>query len=197
MNPPPEPIADEVLMGRLQAGDEAALNELMVRWEVPIKRYLGRIVQNAHEAEDLAQECFARVFQHRARFRPGARFSPWLYAIAANLARNRRRWWRRHPAVSLDELAPGAREATSGWEPSDPTAGPAERVQRREAAAAVRAAVAALPHALREIVVLAEYEERPQAEIAAILGCTTKAVELRLYRARERLLRSLASTLVR
>jgi RNA polymerase sigma-70 factor (ECF subfamily) len=99
--------------------------------------------------------------------------------------------------VSLDERAPGAREDTNGWEPTDPSAGPAERAQRHEAAAAVRTAVAALPHELREIVVLAEYEERPQAEIAAILGCTTKAVEMRLYRARERLRRTLGPALAR
>lgn len=189
--------ADETLMQRLSAGDDTALALLMGRWEVPLKRFLYRLLFDAHEAADLAQETCVKLYQRRETYRAGAKFAPWILTIAANLARNRRRWWRRHPAVSLDELAPGAREGTAGWEPTDPGAGPAERLQRREAAAAVRAAVAALPHELREIVVLAEYEERPQAEIASILGCTTKAVEMRLYRARERLRRTLGPALVR
>ena len=188
---------DEMLMQRLAAGDETALAPLMGRWELPLKRFLYRLLLDPHEAEDVALETCVRLFQRRETYRAGARFAPWILTIAANLARNRRRWWRRHPAVSLDERAPGAREGPNGWEPMDPAAGPAERAQRHEAAAAVRAAVAALPHELREIVVLAEYEERPQAEIAAILGCTTKAVEMRLYRARERLRRTLGPALGR
>lgn len=188
---------DEALMERLVAGDEVALGALMGRWELPLKRFLYRLLLDTHEAADVAQETFVKLFQRRASFRAGARFAPWIFTIAANRARNRRRWWRRHPATSLDELAPGAREATSGWEPTDPTAGPLERAQRGEAAAAVRAAVAALPHELREIVVLAEYEERSQAEIGLILGCSTKAVEMRLYRARERLRRVLGPALAR
>ena len=94
--------SDETLMTRLRGGDDDALAPLMARWEVPMKRYLARIVQNVHEAEELAQETFVRLYQTRERFREGARFSPWLYAIAANLARNRLRWWRRRPAVSLE-----------------------------------------------------------------------------------------------
>jgi len=194
---PAQEPTDETLMQRLAAGDEAALAALMVRWELPLKRFLYRLLLNSHEAEELAQETCVKLYQRRETYRAEARFAPWIFTIAANLARNRRRWWRRHPAVSLDELAPGAREDTAGWEPSDPGAGPAERALRHEAAAAVRQAVAALPHELREIVVLAEYEERPQAEIAAILGCTAKAVEMRLYRARERLRRTLAPALGR
>jgi RNA polymerase sigma-70 factor (ECF subfamily) len=188
---------DETLMQRLAAGDEAALAPLMERWELPLKRFLYRLLLDPHEAEDVAQETCVKLFQRRETYRADARFAPWILTIAANLARNRRRWWRRHPSVSLDELAPGAREDSNGWEPTEPSAGPSERVQRNEAAAAARAAVAALPHDLREIVVLAEYEERPQAEIAAILGCTTKAVEMRLYRARERLRRTLTPALAR
>jgi len=188
---------DETLMQRLAAGDETALAPLMGRWELPLKRFLYRLLLDPHEAEDVALETCVKLFHRRETYRAGARFAPWILTIAANLARNRRRWWRRHPTVSLDERAPGAHEDTAGWEPTDPAAGPAERALRHEAAAAVRAAVAALPHELREIVVLAEYEERPQAEIAAILGCTIKAVEMRLYRARERLRRTLGPALVR
>jgi RNA polymerase sigma-70 factor (ECF subfamily) len=181
---------DEHLMGRVQQGDDAALGALMGRWEIPLKRFLYRMLLNADEAGDLAQETFVRVYQRRASFREGARFSSWILTIAANLARNRRRWWRRHPVVSLDGSPPddGGRAA---WEPADFAPGAAAQLQSSERANAVRAAVAALPHDLRVAVVLAEFEDKSHAEIAAVLACSAKAVEMRLYRARERLRRLL------
>ncbi len=187
---PSEPM-DEVLMERLRAGDDSALGPLMARWEVPLKSFLYRLLLNADEAAELAQETFVKLYFQRARYRAGARFAPWLLTIAANLARNRRRWWRRHPAVSLDE-PDGEAGASPRWEIVDPGATPDLQVRAKERAAEVRSAVAALPHELREVVVLAEFEERSQAEIGAILGCSVKAVEMRLYRARERLRRVLA-----
>lgn len=170
-------------MARVQAGDEAALGALMESWERPLKRMLARLVQNAAEADDLAQETFVRVWQQREKFRTGAEFRPWVFSIAVNLARNRLRWWRRRPAVSLEAW----REAAPGTEP--PAAGPAQAaaLEQRERAESVRQAVAALPADLREALVLFEYEELSQIEIAAALGCSPKAVETRIYRAREKL----------
>ena len=173
--------SDEALMTRLRSGDDDALAPLMARWEVPMKRYLARIVQNAHEAEEMAQETFVLLYQTRARFREGARFSPWLYAIAANLARNRLRWWRRRPAVSLEAWTEFGGEAAD-----DSSAGRAASgaLEQHECAEAVREAVAALPVELREALILCEYEDLTQAEAAEALGVTPKAVEMRLYRAR-------------
>ena len=173
--------SDEALMTRLRGGDDNALAPLMARWEVPMKRYLARIVQNAHEAEELAQETFVRLYQHRDRFREGARFSPWLYAIAANLARNRLRWWRRRPVVSLEAWTEFGGEAADASSAGHAASG---ALEQRECAAAVRAAVAALPVELREALVLCEYEGLAQAEAAEALGVTPKTVEMRLYRAR-------------
>lgn len=183
---------DEVLMMRLRGGDEPALAALMQRWEVPLKSFLYRLLLNVDEAAELAQEAFVKLYFQRERFRAEARFAPWLLTIVANLARNRRRWWRRHPTTSLDAPADGADLPLPAWEPIEPAASPAERTLAVERAATVRRAVAALPHDLREVVVLAEFDQRPQAEIGEILGCSAKAVEMRLYRARERLRRSLA-----
>ena len=79
-------------MERVRAGDEEAFAALMGRWERPVKSLVARIVLNASEAEELAQEAFVRLWRRREDFRPGAEFRPWLLAIAVNLARNRRRW---------------------------------------------------------------------------------------------------------
>src|SRR5512141_962732 len=93
---------DRTDMGRLVAGHDPALNDLMERHATPVFHFLCRMLGNEDDANDLAQETFVRVYQHRGRFRPGARFSTWLYTIAANLARNHRRWHARHPNISLD-----------------------------------------------------------------------------------------------
>ena len=170
-------------MVRVQAGDEAALRALMERWELPVKRLLGRIVQSAAEAEELAQETFVRVWQQRARFRAGAEFRPWLFAIAVNLARNRLRWWRRRPQVSLEAWGGDEPEGTGEIGPAPAPSG-GEAAEAAERAAAVRRAVAALPLDQRETLVLFEYEGLSHAEIAAALGGTPKGAEARLYRAR-------------
>lgn len=177
---------DTELMQRVQRGDEAALAALMERWELPVKAVVARIVLNAGEAAELAQETFVRVWTQREKFRAGAEFRPWLFSIAVNLARNRLRWWRRRPTVSLQEWseAPAEMAPAGGGEES---ANAADALERAERAAAVQAAVATLPLELREAIVLFEYEGCSHVEIAAALGCTPKAVESRLYRAREKL----------
>jgi RNA polymerase sigma factor (sigma-70 family) len=171
------PGEDTELMRRVQTGDEAALGALMQRWERPVKAVIGRIVLNASEAEELAQETFVRLWQFRARFQPERPVKPWILGIAVNLARNRLRWWKRRPQVALDAWTelPDSSTATGGGMET------AERVQ------AVRDAVARLPLALREALVLFEYEQMSHAEIGAAVGATPKAVETRIARARERL----------
>ena len=173
---------DEELMRRLKGGEDAALALLMQRWEVPVKSFIFRLVGNFSEAEDLAQDVFARVYLKRSSFREGGKFSSWMFSIAANQAKNRLRWWRRRPTASLDAW----REAGGDAADESSAGAPAEAV-RREQAAAVQAAVSALPLDLRTALVLFEYENQSMAEIAAALGCTSKAVENRLYRAREKL----------
>jgi len=178
-------------MGRVCAqAEEPAFAELMLRWEQPIKRYLARMLMNSADAEDLAQETFVRLYQQRARFEQGQPFAPWLYAIATNLARNRLRWWKRRPSVDLESWtrASGAAQLEAG-----PDA--AEQLERAERARQVRRVVAELPVALREVVVLCEFEELGQAEVASALGMTQKAVEHRLCRAREKLRTRLGAVL--
>jgi RNA polymerase sigma factor (sigma-70 family) len=184
--------SDEALMAALAAGEDSALNRLMDRWQVPLRSFLYRYTQGEHDALDLAQETFVRIYQHRARFRAGARFSTWMFQIALNLARSRARWRRRHPTDSL-ESEPANPDAQL---PASRAPTPAEDVLRAERTAAVREAVARLPGELREAVILFEYEDKSHAEIAAIVKATPKAVETRLYRARQQLRKTLAGFLV-
>ena len=180
--------SDEELMSRLQGGEDAALAQLMQHWELPVKRFVFRIVGNMAEAEDLAQEVFVRVYTKRATYRTGAKFSTWCFSIAANQAKNRLRWWRHRPTVSL-----GAWSEAGGDSADETTTGElaSKRAVRREQIASVQTAVAALPLELRTALVLFEYEGQSTAAIAAALNCSAKAVENRLYRARQRLKQTL------
>ena len=194
MNTPNPDEQDVQEMNRLAAGHDAALNELMERHGERLFHYLVRSLQNEDDAADLAQETFVKVYQSRTRFDPSQKFSTWLYAIASNLVRDRYRWRSRHPQVSLD----AENDATGdSFRDSLPGSGPSpnESVQVEERAEAVRVAVAALPEELRQPLILAEYEERSHAEIGGILGCTAKAVETRIYRARQQLRASLGRLL--
>jgi RNA polymerase sigma factor (sigma-70 family) len=181
------PGEDAALMRGVQSGDETAFAELMQRWELPVKSVIARIILNASEAEDLAQETFVRLWQHRRRFDPSKAVKPWILGIAINLARNRLRWWKRRPTVSLEDWTETpASTAGSGIDSR-------HHLERQEKAIAIRDAVAALPRDLREAIVLFEYEHMSYAEIAATLDATPKAIENRIARAREKLRVSLKS----
>jgi RNA polymerase sigma-70 factor, ECF subfamily len=181
-------------MARLAAGHEAALNVLMQRHAEKLFHYLVRSLQDENDAADLAQETFVRVYQHRAKFDPGQKFTTWLYAIASNLVRDRYRWRSRHPQVSLD-AENGDTEANlkDNLHANEPA--PDEQMQSEERAATVRKAVAALPEELRQPLILAVYDGLPQAEISEILKCSVKAVETRISRARQHLRAALTELL--
>ena len=170
-------------MQRLAGGRDAALNDLMARHAQPVFQFLCRMLRNEDDANDLAQETFLRVYQHRARFKPGARFTTWLYTIAANLARNHHRWLSRHPYVSLDAESEATGQSIGEALPAQDPA-PDSTAVATERAAAVREAVAALPADMREVIILCEWQDLSAAEAAAILDTTPKAIDNRLYRAR-------------
>jgi len=175
---------DRADMERLRAGQDAALNDLMARHAAPIFHFLCRLTGNEADANDLAQETFARVFKSCQSFRAGEKFSTWLFTIAANLARNHFRWRARHPSLSLDAEDAETEQSLGSMLPANsPT--PKEAALASERAAAVRQAVQKLPDDLRAALVLCEWEERSVAEAATILEATPKAVESRLYRARQ------------
>ncbi|MBU6408945.1 MAG: sigma-70 family RNA polymerase sigma factor [Verrucomicrobia bacterium] len=185
---------DALDMARLAAGHDAALNDLMERHAEKLFHYLVRALQNEDDAEDLGQETFARVFRCRASFDAGRKFSTWLYAIASNLVRDRFRWRGRHPQVSLDATNETTGNAFGESLPEQKPS-PSETVQAEERAKIVRRAVATLPEKWRLPLILFEYEGKSHIEIGAILGCSAKAVEVRIYRARQELRAGLAPLL--
>ena len=134
-----------------------------------------------------------RIYHNRARFDPRQKFTTWLYAIATNLVRDRFRWHQRHPQVSLDAERQDASSLLDTL--PDPAAPASEQLAAAERAGEVRAAVESLPEELRTPLILFEYEEMSHAEIGTVMSCTAKAVETRLYRARNHLRKRLAGML--
>ncbi|MGZ8900680.1 MAG: RNA polymerase sigma factor [Limisphaerales bacterium] len=175
---------DTADMRALRGGEDLALNRIMARHREKVFHYLIRLLQDEEEALDLAQETFVRVYLNREKFNPERRFSSWMYTIATNLARDRMRWLSRHKNVSL-EASVGESDATLGDTLKESRLTPNETLERDERVNQVKEALAEIPEELRTPLVLVEYEEMSQAEIATVLKCTPKAVENRLYRARK------------
>lgn len=185
MTPGPHDAQDQSDVLRLAAGHDSALSDLMDRHGERLFRFLVRELQSESEAADLAEESFVRVYQHRHSFDPRHKFTTWLYAIAANLVRDRFRWRSRHPEVSVHL----SEQTGADWleQLESPAPHPGEDLDRAERAEAIRRAVAELPEELKTPLILSVYEGLAHSEIAEALGTSAKAVEMRIYRARQRL----------
>jgi RNA polymerase sigma-70 factor (ECF subfamily) len=182
---------DLACMARLIDGDDSALNQLMERWQKPLLSFILRYVGNHADAIELAEETFVRVYQNRRRFNFKSKFSTWLLAIATNLCRHHARWRTRHPTISLGETA-SADEASDQYLSISAEETPSDLAERSELARLVRDEIGRLPHDLKTVIILFEYENLSYDEIGGILGCTPKAVETRLYRVRKLLAKNLA-----
>ncbi|MFU8892522.1 MAG: RNA polymerase sigma factor [Luteolibacter sp.] len=176
-------IPDSDLMARLARGEDDALNTLMHRWGDRVISFLYRMTGRRDVAADLAQETFVRLYQARSRYKPSGNFSTWLFAIATNLGRNHARWLRRHPTVSIDDGEGDGR--TTIADPADTSHAPDGMAIGNEISREVNQAMMDLPLDLREALMLFVHEDLGYVEISNILGCSTKAVETRIYRARQ------------
>ena len=183
---------DAELMLRLKNGEDWILNELMTHWQQPLVAFIYRYIGHETDALDLAQEAFVRVYQTRQRYTIQAKFSTWLFAIAGNLCRNHLRWrQRRRESVPESWDTEDAQLAESFRSSDDP---PDQAIIRSESISIIKEVVSKLPHDLKMVILLYEYQGLSYEETSSVLGCSIKAVEMKLYRARkllrERLLRS-------
>ena len=175
---------DSELVRQIQSGADAAFDELMRRYKRPVVNFVFRMLGNAEDADEVAQDVFVRAYRNLGTYRLETKFSTWLFALARNAAIDRLRWRARHPTESM-ESAPEI-SASSGT---------AEEVNAREIGEMIRAAVAELPEDQRTALVLSEYHGMTCAEVAAVMRCSEKSVESRLYRAKLTLRRVLRLSL--
>jgi RNA polymerase sigma-70 factor (ECF subfamily) len=187
---PSGPDPDVELMLRLKNGEDHILNELMTRWQQPLVAFIFRYIGHQADALDLAQETFVRVYQSRSRYTARAKFATWLFTIAANLCRNYVRRWERAGGTAMESLDADSTKTSERILTSDDS--PDQAAIKSELVSSVKEALKKLPHDLKTVTLLYEYEDRSYEEISSVLGCSIKAVEMKLYRARK-LLRELLS----
>jgi RNA polymerase sigma-70 factor (ECF subfamily) len=181
---------DAELMLRLKNGEDLMLNELMTRWQQPLVAFIYRYIGHQSDALDLAQETFVRVYQARSRYTARAKFASWLFTIAANLCRNYVRQWERAGGTALESLDADSTNTSEWIVTSDDS--PDQAVIKSELISSIKKALSKLPHELKTVILLYEYEDLSYEEISSVLGCSIKAVEMKLYRARK-LLKELLS----
>jgi RNA polymerase sigma-70 factor (ECF subfamily) len=169
-----DPDAD--LLRRVGRGDAEAAREMVARKLPRLLALATRMLGDASEAEDVAQESLLRVWRHAMRWQPGrARFDTWLHRVALNLCYDRLRRARRL-------------EAEKGvWEPVDTDPLPDVQLLAAVTGARVTKALQALPVRQREAIVLQYYQELSNVEAAAVMEVTVEALESLLVRARRRL----------
>lgn len=183
---------DAELMLRLKNGEDSILNELMTRWQQPLVAFIYRYIGNEADALDLAQETFVRVYETRRRYTVKAKFSTWLFAIAANLCRNYLRW-RQRRSQPVPET-PETEDAQLAERVQSLDDAPDQAAMRSESISLVKAGIDKLPHDLKTTILLYEYQSLSYAEIASVFGCSVKAVEMKLYRARQLLRETLVGS---
>ena len=178
---------DLMLVERTVAGDQHAFELLVVKYQRRIQRLIGRMVRDVDLVEDIAQETFIRAYRALHQFRGDAQFYTWLYRIAVNTAKKFLMELKRDPTVSESNLRSDDDDdetKSRGNEPSTEET-PESAYAAREIAAAVNAAMAALPDDLRQAVTLREIEGLSYEEISTMMACPIGTVRSRIFRARE------------
>jgi RNA polymerase sigma-70 factor (ECF subfamily) len=179
---------DDDLVLRHRYGDAAAFEELYQRHSPMVYHLALRLAGDADEAADLTQDIFLRVYRHLDGFRGSSSLKTWIYRVALNLCRSR--LGRRRPATR-----PLAEEGAEGVTPIvDPGRGPEELALAQDAARLVGQALAGLPLAFREAVVLRDLDGLAYEEIAEVLGVRIGTVRSRIARGREQLRQALEGT---
>jgi RNA polymerase sigma-70 factor (ECF subfamily) len=193
---PSSPLNDEcaldfALMVRVAEGDHAAFRHLVERHQNAVIGTVAKMLGNAAESEDIAQQVFLRIWRNAKRYRPDAKFTTYLFTITRNLVYNETRRRSRKKEVSSDE-----REENSNLTvEASPDRQPDAQLLQAELQRKVDEAIASLPETQRMAVVLRRYEQLSYEEIAVVLKLSVSAVKSLLFRARTSLREALSEYL--
>ena len=185
-----DPLANDIdvaLMLRVGTGDELAFEDLIDRHQNAIIGTVAKMLGNASDAEDIAQQVFIRLWKCAPRYEPKAKFTTFLFTIARNLVFNESRRRSRKKEYSMEEREDDFHLQT----PDTQSATPDDAILHDELQVAVDKAIADLPEKQRLAVVLRRYEGMPYDEIGRILELSIPAVKSQLFRARTTLRESL------
>jgi RNA polymerase sigma-70 factor (ECF subfamily) len=171
------------LVRRVQAGDNAAFDLLVRKYQHRIGAVVYRFVPDHAEAQDISQEAFIRAYRALPGFRGDAQFYTWLYRIAVNTAKNHLVASKRRPPTA-DIAAEDAEHHANGGRLHDHDT-PEHQLLREEIERTVTETVAELPEELRQAITLREVDGLSYEEIAQVMQCPIGTVRSRIFRARE------------
>ena len=188
------PRDERDFVARLCAGEEAAYESLIDRFERPVFNLVSRLTDDSADVPDVVQEVFLKVFRNIDSFRGNSSLKTWVYRIAVNESRNQRRWFGRHKKQEVT-IEPRPDESDCARELPDPGSSPLELAIDHEIEAHVETALSEINPHFRAVLVLREMEGLNYEEIADILEISLGTVKSRLVRGREALRERLADYL--
>lgn len=176
--------ADQILVERAQAGEQAAFDQLVSKYQRKLGRLLSRYIRDAAEIEDVSQEAFIKAYRALPSFRGDSAFYTWLYRIGINTAKNYLVAQGRRAPTSTEfdaDEAEGFEDASMLRDINTPES----LLLSKQIGQTVNSAMDALPEELRTAIVLREIEGLSYEEIASIMDCPIGTVRSRIFRARE------------
>ena len=176
-------LSDEILIKKFQEGDVGAYNQLVNRFKDRLLNFIYRFVNDLDLAEDLVQDTLLKLYTHKDSYQEIAKFSTWLYTIAANLARTELRKKKRRKTFSVTELSREDREFIIVSSDVDPS----EDLSSQNFEKSVQMALAELPDDFKTIIILRDIQELSYDEISKIVELPLGTVKSRINRARLKL----------
>jgi RNA polymerase sigma-70 factor (ECF subfamily) len=176
---PAEQVDDQALVMAALGGRAEAFGTLVERYDRAVYHLAYRTLRDQEEARDAAQEAFFKAYRSLRTFKPGAKFSTWIFSITYHACCDRLARRKRYSNEELPDRA-------------DPSAGPESQAIAGDEARRLRAAIEALPEKYRTVITLYHLQGRQYDEIAQVLGMPMGTVKTHLFRAKEQLRRLLS-----
>ncbi len=174
--------ADITLISQVLNGESKAFTTIMRRYKTPLYRFALRHLGDEDDAEDAVQDAFIAAYNNLHRYKSQYKLSTWLFQITLNKCRDIGR--KRKTRAFMQRMTPFIEDTIAGKDNLD---NPEMRHQSRSELGQLEDEIASLPEALKSAFILSVLDQKPHKEIAQILKISVKAVELRIYRARQRL----------
>ena len=176
-------LTDEQLIKKFQNGDVGAYNQIVYRYKDRLLNFIYRFLNDLDRSEDLVQDTLLKLYTHKDSYKEIAKFSTWLYTIAANLSRTELRKIKRRKTFSVTELSHDDREFII----KSTDVGPGEANFSQNFEKNVQRALAELPDDFKTIIILRDIQELSYDEISKIVEVPLGTVKSRINRGRVKL----------
>ena len=176
-------ISDEELIIKFQGGDVGAYNQIVYRYKDRLLNFIYRYLNDIDRSEDLVQDTFLKLYTHKNSYKEIAKFSTWLYTIAANLAKTELRKIKRRKTFSITELSYDEREfiiSSTDQAPDDEDF--SQNYEKN-----IGQSLSELPDDFKTIIILRDIQELSYEEISKIVKVPLGTVKSRISRGRLKL----------